>query len=136
MLKRPRYASAGVWHANLTQRRLVVRVTFPAILVLFVENQNWVGTAEKSTVDCMPIVADVEQNPSDRSRARVPCEAPVARRRNERNGVRPKEAEPPLRVLGGCITPTGGISTQALNDGVIAFDFPTETYWGTAVESP
>ena len=73
----------------------------------------------------------VRQKPSPRAMRSANCT-----RRNERNGVRPKEAEPPFRVLGGYITPTGGISTQALNDGVIAFDFPTETYWGTAVESP
>ena len=52
-------------------------------------------------------MAEVEQNPLDRSRARVSCEAPIARRGDERNGVRPKEAEPPIRVLGGYIAPTG-----------------------------
>ena len=83
----------------------------------------------------MPTVADVEQNASH-SRARVSCEAPIARRGNERNRFRPKEAEPPLRVLGGYIAPTGRTSALDLNDGVIAFEFPTGKYLETAVESP
>ena len=124
-------------HANLTQMHQVVRVTFPAISVLFTEEQNWVGTPEKSNLDCMPTVVDEEQNPSDGSQARVSCEAPIARCGSERNGVSPKEAEPPLRVLGeGYFAPTGRTSALDLNDGVSAFEFPTEEYRGTALGFP
>ena len=92
-------------------------------------------TADKSNVDCMPTVADINHNPSDESRARVSCETPIARRGNELNILCPKEAEPPLRVL-GYIAPTGRTSGLDLNNGVISFEFPTEKYPGAAVGSP
>ena len=93
------------------------------------------GTPDKSNVDCMPTLADVEQKPSDGSRARVPREAPVARRGSERNGMRPRESEPPLRDLGeGYAARTGRAAALDLNDGVSAFEFPTEEYRETAVE--
>ena len=92
-----------------------VRVTFPATPVLFAEERSWVGTRDKSNVDYMPTVADVERNPLDASQARGPYEAPIARRGSERNGLCLRGSEPPLRVLGkGYIEgpPTG--STAAL----------------------
>ena len=92
-----------------------VRVKFPATPVLFAEEQHWVGTRDKSNVDYMPTVADVERNPLDASQARGPYEAPIARRGSERNGLCLRGSEPPLRVLGkGYIEgpPTG--STAAL----------------------
>ena len=64
-----------------------VRVTFPATPVLFAEEQSWAGTRDKSNVDYMPTVADVERNPLDASQARGPYEAPIARRGSERNGL-------------------------------------------------
>ena len=64
-----------------------VRVTFPATPVLFAEERSWVGTRDKSNVDYMPTVADVERNPSDASQARGPYETPIARRGSERNGL-------------------------------------------------
>ena len=61
----------------------------------------------------------------------------IARRGSERNGVRPKEAEPPSRALGeGYFAPTGRTSALDLDDGVGTFELPTEEYRGTAVESP
>ena len=73
-----------------------VRVTFPATPVLFAEEQSWVGTRDKSNVDYMPTVADVERNPLDASQARGPYEAPIARRGSERNGLCLRGFEPPV----------------------------------------
>ena len=90
-------------------------VTFPAIPVLFAEEQSWVGTRDKSNVHYMPTVADLERNPSDGSRARGPYEAPVPRCGSEWNGLCLRGSEPPLRLLGKGYTqgpPTG--STAAL----------------------
>ena len=62
---------------------------------------------------------------------------PIARCGSERNGVRPKEAEPPSRALGeGCFSPTGRTSALDLEDSVSTFELRTKEYRGTAVESP
>ena len=74
-----------IWHAN-NAKASTVRVTFPATPVLLAEGKSWVETRDKSNVDYMPTVADVERNPSDGSRARGPYEAPIARCGSERNG--------------------------------------------------
>ena len=59
----------------------------------------------------------------------MPCQAPIAQRGSERNGVRPKQADTPLRPLGkGCLAPTGSASAQDLKDGVSTFELPTEEY--------
>ena len=73
-----------------------VGVTFPATPVLFAEEQSWGGTRDKSNVDNMATVADLERNPSDGSRARGPYEAPIARRGSERNGLCLRGFEPPV----------------------------------------
>ena len=92
-----------------------VRVTFPATPVLFAEERSWVGTRDKSNVDYMPTVADVERNPSDASQARSPYEAHIAQRGGERNVLCLRGSEPPLRVLGkGCIEGPLTGSTAAL----------------------
>ena len=101
-----------IWHAN-NAKASTVRVTFPATPVLLAEGKSWVETRDKSNVDYMPTVADVERNPLDASQARGPYEAPIARRGSERNGLR--GSEPSIRVLGnGYIEGPSTRSTAAL----------------------
>ena len=96
------------------------------------------GTRDKSNVDYMPTVADVARNPSDGSRARRPYEAPIARRGSERNrfclrGLNLRYEFWERVTLRG--HPQEAQLLSGLKGGASAFEFLTEEYQGTAVQS-
>ena len=87
----------------------------------------------------MPTVADVERNPSDGSRARGPCEAPIARRGSERNGFVSGSLNLRYEFWERVILRGHPQETQLLSGlkgGASAFEFITEEYRGIAVGSP
>ena len=116
-----------------------VRVTFPATPVLFAEEQSWLGTHDRSNVDYMPTVADVAQNPLDASQASGPYETPIVRRESERNGLCLRGLN--LRyefweMVTLRVPPQEAQLLSGLKGNASAFEFLTEEYRETTVESP